>query len=226
MSGRRSKKLRKMTVGAMVACTAFGTRLALAQTTAGTADSGGTRSTAQLPLRRFDLAAGSVSEVLRSFEAVSGTTVRADFDRVVLDALRSPGVTGLMSDSAALTQLLSESGIQHRFTGRRTAVLTFQTMTEPIDVSAPSPEIASPKFTQPLLDTPRRVAVIPGEVFLAQGATTMRDVLRNTPGITFRAGEGGAAPGDQFSMRGFASGNDILLDGVREPGVYTRDAFN
>src|SRR5688572_30514854 len=27
-------------------------------------------------------------------------------------------------------------------------------------------------------------------------------------------------------MRGFASGNVILLDGVREPGMYTRDAFN
>ncbi len=226
MSGRRSKKLRRMAAGAMVACTAFGTRLALAQATTGTADSGGSRSTAQLPLRRFDIAAASVAEALRAFEAASGATVRVEFDRVVLDALRSPGVTGLMSDAEALTQLLSESGISHRFTGRRTAVLTIQVMSDTIDVSATAPEIASPKFTQPLLDTPRTVAVIPDEVFLAQGATTLRDVLRNTPGITFQAGEGGVAPGDQFSMRGFAAGNDILLDGVREPGMYTRDAFN
>lgn len=227
MSGRRSKKIRKITVGAMVACTAFGTPLALAQTTTQVADSGATRSTAQLPLRRFDIAAGSVAEALRSFEAASGTTVRVDFDRAVLDAFRSPGVAGLMSDAEALTQLLSESGILHRFTGRRTAVLTLQTMTDTIDVSAPTPEIASPKFTQPLLDTPRTVAVIPDEVFLAQGATTLRDVLRNTPGITFQAGEGGGGvPGDSFSMRGFSAGNDILLDGVRESGAYTRDAFN
>lgn len=227
MSGRRSKKLRRMTVGAMVACTAFGTRLGIAQTTTGTADSGGTRSTAQLPLRRFEIAPGSVSETLRSFEAASGTTVRVDFDRAVLDALRSPGVTGLMSDAEALGQLLSESGIRHRFTGRRTAVLTLQTMSDTIEVSAPAPEIASPKFTQPLVDTPRTVAVIPDEVFLAQGATTLRDVLRNTPGITFQAGEGGGGvPGDSFSMRGFSAGNDILLDGVRESGAYARDAFN
>jgi catecholate siderophore receptor len=225
MSGRRSKTFRKMTASALVACSTFGTRLAIARTAPGTADHG-TRSTAQLPLRQFDIPAGSVAEALRAFEAASGIAIRANFDRAVLDALHSPGASGLLSDAEALTRLLSESGIQHRFTGRRNAVLTLQIMSDRIDVAAPAPEIASPKFTQPLLDTPRTVSVIPDEVFLAQGATTLRDVLRNTPGITFQAGEGGAAPGDAFSMRGFSSGNDVLLDGVREPGAYTRDAFN
>ncbi|HEX2061396.1 MAG TPA: TonB-dependent siderophore receptor, partial [Thermoanaerobaculia bacterium] len=186
----------------------------------------GTRAAAQLPLRRFDIPPGSVAEALRAYEAATGTSIRTVFDRAVLDALRSPGATGLLSDAEALARLLSESGVHHRFTGRRTVVLTLPMLSDSIDVSAPAPEIASPKFTQPLLDTPRTVAVIPDEVFLAQGATTLRDVLRNTPGITFQAGEGGAAPGDVFSMRGFSSGNDVLLDGVREPGAYTRDAFN
>lgn len=226
MSGRRSKKLRKMTIGALVACSAFSTRVAIAQTVADVADAGGSRSTAQLPLRQFDIPAGSMAEALRAFEAASGMTVRVDFDRVVLDALRSPGITGLVSDAEAVSRLLAESGISHRFTGRRNVVLTLPVMKDTIDVSAPAPEIASPKFTRPLLDTPRTVAVIPDDVFLAQGATTLRDVLRNTPGITFQAGEGGAAPGDAFSMRGFSSGNDVLLDGVREAASYTRDAFN
>ncbi len=226
MSGRRSKQLRKMTVGAMMACTAFSTRAAIAQTPAGTTGSE-TRATAQLPLRKFEIAAGSLSDALRAFEAATGVTLRVQLDRTILDALHSPGATGLMPDSEALAQLLSESGIQHRFTGRRTAVLTMPSIAEAIEVSAPAPEIASPKFTQPLLETPRTVAVIPDEVFLAQGATTLRDVLRNTPGITFQAGEGGGGvPGDSFSMRGFSAGNDILLDGVRESGAYTRDAFN
>lgn len=226
MSGRRSKSFRKMTIGALVACSTFGTRLAIAQTARGTADSGANGSTAQLPLRQFNIPPASVAEALRGFEAASGMSVRPDFDRIVLEALHSPGASGLLSDVEALTQLLSESGIHHRFAGRRTVVLTLPAMSEAIDVSAPAPEIASPKFTQPLLDTPRTVAVIPDKVFLAQGATTLRDVLRNTPGITFQAGEGGAAPGDVFSMRGFSSGNDVLLDGVREVGAYTRDAFN
>ena len=227
MSGRRSKSLRKLTVGALVACSAFGTRAAIAQSAAGTANAGGSRPAAQLPLRRFAIAPGSVAEALRAFEAASGITVRAGFDPVVLDNLRSPGVTGLLPDGAALAELLSESGIVHRFTSRRTAVLSLPGLSESIEVAVPAPEIASPKFTQPLLETPRTVSVIPDEVFLAQGATTLRDVLRNTPGITFQAGEGGGGvPGDSFSMRGFSAGNDILLDGVRESGAYTRDAFN
>ncbi|HYK05576.1 MAG TPA: TonB-dependent siderophore receptor [Thermoanaerobaculia bacterium] len=226
MSGRRSKQLRKqLTVGALIACSAFSTGDALAQTANGTRGAAD-RSTAQLPLRRFDIPAGSVAEALRAYEAASGNTVRVEFDRIVLDNLRSPGVSGTMSDAEALTKLLEESGISHRFSGRRTAVLTLPGLSESIDVSAPAPEIASPKFTRPLLETPRTVAVIPDDVFLAQGATTLRDVLRNTPGITFQAGEGGVAPGDAFSMRGFSAGNDILLDGVRESGAYTRDAFN
>lgn len=226
MSGRRSKRLRKMAAGALVACSAFSTRVAIAQNAGGTAATGTARPAAQLPLRQFRIPPGSVAEALRAYEAATGTTLRIEFDRTVLDALRSPGATGLLSDAEALARVLSESGIRHRFAGRRTAVLTLPMLTETIDVAAPAPEIASPKFTQPLLETPRTVAVIRDEVFLAQGATTLRDVLRNTPGITFQAGEGGTAPGDVFSMRGFSSGNDVLLDGVREPGAYTRDAFN
>jgi catecholate siderophore receptor len=225
MSGRRSKQLRKMTAGALMACSALTTRFALAQNAHGTAD-GRTRTAAQLPLRQFAIAPGPLAEATRAFETTTGVKLRIDFDRSVLDALQSRGANGLLSDAEALTQILAETGVQHRFTGNRAAVLTLPTLSETIDVAAPAPEVSSPKFTQPVLDTPRTVSIITDEVFLAQGATTLRDVLRNTPGITFQAGEGGAAPGDVFSMRGFSSGNDVLLDGVREPGAYTRDAFN
>ena len=226
MSGRRSKRLRRLTAGALVACSTFGTRYAIAQTASGSAGSGANRAAAQLPLRQFDITPGSVAEAIRAFEAVSGIRVRTTFDKVVLDNLGSPGASGLLSNADALSRILSESGIEHRFNGR-TAVLSMPGLSEAIDVAAPAPEIASPKFARPLLDTPRTVSVIPDEVFLAQGATTLRDVLRNTPGITFQAGHpGGGVPGDSFSMRGFSAGNDILLDGVRESGAYTRDAFN
>src|SRR6185436_8402420 len=87
-------------------------------------------------------------------------------------------------------------------------------------------QVASPKYTQSLLETPQTITVIPDEVFLEQGATTLRDVLRNTPGITFQAGEGGGGlPGDNLSMRGFSASNDVTVDGIREVGAYTRDSF-
>lgn len=87
---------------------------------------------------------------------------------------------------------------------------------------------ASPKLTQPLRDTPQTITVIPESVIKEQGAANLRDVLRNSPGITFQAGEGGGGlPGDQnFTMRGFSARNSLFIDGVRDTGAYTRDAFN
>ncbi len=89
--------------------------------------------------------------------------------------------------------------------------------------------LASPKFTQPLRDTPQTIVVVPSEIFLQQGATNLSEVLRNTSGITFAAGEGGGASGtagDSFYIRGFDSTNNIFVDGVRDVGAYSRDVFN
>lgn len=86
--------------------------------------------------------------------------------------------------------------------------------------------LSSPKFTQPLVDTPQTITVIPRAVIEQQNATTLREVLRNTPGITFQAGEGGTTNGDQMTIRGFDARTDISVDGVRDAGTYTRDAFN
>lgn len=97
-----------------------------------------------------------------------------------------------------------------------------QVQVEESRVKTPS----SPKFTQPLRDIPQTIVVIPNTVYNEQGATSLRDVLRNTPGITFQAGEGGNAPGDNLFIRGFGARNDVFIDGVRDAGVLTRDTFN
>src|SRR5580658_9046167 len=60
---------------------------------------------------------------------------------------------------------------------------------EPVEVRDDHEQVGSLKFTEPVLDTPQTIDVIPPEVYSAQGATTLSDVLRNTPGITFFAGE-------------------------------------
>jgi len=86
---------------------------------------------------------------------------------------------------------------------------------------------SSPKYSQPLLDTPQTITVIPPAVIRDRAASSLRDILRNSPGITFQAGEGGALPGDQnFSMRGTNARNSLFIDGVRDVGSYTRDSFN
>lgn len=86
---------------------------------------------------------------------------------------------------------------------------------------------SSPKFTAPLLDTPQTIAVIPSDVFNAQGAQNLTDVLRNVPGISFDAGENGfGTNNNNFSLRGFDTSGSIFIDCVRDSGNYARDVFN
>ena len=68
--------------------------------------------------------------------------------------------------------------------------------------------------------------VIPQDLFSQQGAQNLTDVLRNTPGISFSAGENGfSTNNNNFSLRGFDSGS-IFVDGARDSGNYRRDVFN
>lgn len=85
---------------------------------------------------------------------------------------------------------------------------------------------SSPKLSQPLVDTPRSVVVIPKAVIEDRGAVSLRDVLKNVSGISLNAGEGGFGAGDNLTMRGFSARTDIFIDGVRDIGSYSRDPFN
>lgn len=88
-------------------------------------------------------------------------------------------------------------------------------------------EVVSPRSTAPLLDTPQTISVIPLQVIEEQGARNLTDVLMNTPGITFNAGENGFATGlANFGIRGFDASGSIFTDGARDSGSYNRDAFN
>ncbi|MBB5035581.1 TonB-dependent receptor [Prosthecobacter vanneervenii] len=86
--------------------------------------------------------------------------------------------------------------------------------------------LQSPKYTEPLRDIPQTITVIPKAVIEDRGAFSLRDVLKNTPGISMQAGEGGAVSGDNLSIRGFSARSDIYLDGVRDYANYNRDPFN
>jgi catecholate siderophore receptor len=84
-----------------------------------------------------------------------------------------------------------------------------------------------PFYTEPLLDTPQTITIVPQQVIQDQQASTLRDVLRNVPGISFQAGEGSSTvAGDNLTIRGFNARDDMFIDGIRDTGVYTRDSFN
>jgi catecholate siderophore receptor len=87
--------------------------------------------------------------------------------------------------------------------------------------------VTSNKITGPLLDTPQTVTVIPGTVISERGATNLTQALRNTPGISFDAGENGFATStNNFKIRGFDTSGSIFVDGVRNSGSFARDMFN
>lgn len=87
--------------------------------------------------------------------------------------------------------------------------------------------VTSAKFTTPLRDAPQTVSVIPGTIIEERGATTLTEALKNTPGISFNAGENGfATSSSNIQLRGFDASGNIFVDGARDNGVYARDTYN
>ncbi|QDH72435.1 TonB-dependent siderophore receptor [Brevundimonas sp. M20] len=87
-------------------------------------------------------------------------------------------------------------------------------------------EPQSPEFVAPLVDTPRSVTIIPHQIIEQTAATSLQDILRTSPGITFGAGEGGQPLSDRPFIRGQSSGNNIFVDGIRDTGGQQREVFN
>lgn len=102
----------------------------------------------------------------------------------------------------------------------------------PVTVQADAPpykaeRVQSGKFTEPLLNTPQSITVVPAAVLEEQQAKSLQDVLRNVPGITFSSGEGNLGWGDMFTIRGFSAEQSITVDGIRDAGLSSRtDIFN
>jgi catecholate siderophore receptor len=84
---------------------------------------------------------------------------------------------------------------------------------------------ASGKFPEPLLNTPKTVTVLSKELLEDKNATTLKQAILSTAGVTLGTGEGGNAFGDRFFIRGFDARNDVFIDGVRDPGVSVRENF-
>ncbi|MGH9630713.1 MAG: TonB-dependent receptor plug domain-containing protein, partial [Bryobacteraceae bacterium] len=175
------------------------------------------------PVRRFDIPPGPLEPVLSAFESASGVKVQLGSEGI--GDVASPGVRGVHPIEQALRLLLSGTGVTYRFTAPAMVALELRGPNESVEVTARVAP-ASPKYTQPLRDIPQTITVIPKAVIEEQGATTLRDVLRNVPGLTMTAGEGGAPAGDNLMLRGFSARNDVFVDGVRDLGPQSRDPFN
>ncbi len=81
------------------------------------------------------------------------------------------------------------------------------------------------KGNQQLRDVPQSITVVTEKLIDDRNLDTVKDVLRNTAGISFLAAEGGE---EDIRLRGFslAGTGDLFLDGMRDPAFYDRDTFN
>jgi catecholate siderophore receptor len=211
-------------MGTLAAYAALGaSRPALAAGWKNEAADGGAAAT--LPLKRFDIPAGPLDGVIEAYEKTTGLKVKVVLPEGTLAGFRSPGVKGLFREDDALRQILDGTGLNYRAEDATTMIIGVQAR-DTVSVTAPvADEIAMEKFTEPQIDTPQSINVVPQFVMQDQGTSTLRDTLRNVPGISLAAGEAGAQ-GDNLTIRGFTARNDIFLDGIRDFGSYYRDSFN
>ena len=176
---------------------------------------------------RFAIAAGPVADVIKVFQQATGLSIQLALDSI--GAIQSPGVTGVFTIEGALQEMLAGTGLAFRFLDPTSVSIDLRGQTASVEVTAGLPSVQSAKYTVPLRDVAQTIAVVPREVIEEQGASTLSDVLRNVPGITLQAGEGGGASntaGDMFNMRGFNASNSLFVDGVRDDGLIARDVFN
>jgi catecholate siderophore receptor len=222
-STRRKGRARLFMLGATVATSTLAAKPALAQQAAGD----GRAALSSAPVL-FSIASGSLQIVLAEFERITG--LKTVLSMPELGMIQSPGVSGRFTPAAAMTALLQGTSVQATFSDGRFNLGVDQ-VREFVEVSGRTapPTVSSPRYTAPARDIPQTIAIIPKAVIEAQGATTLSDALRNVPGITLQAGEGGGASntaGDMFNMRGFNASNSLFVDGVRDDGLISRDVFN
>ncbi|HEY4355504.1 MAG TPA: TonB-dependent receptor [Acidobacteriaceae bacterium] len=233
---RRGWELRgglKQRVGQVLlaASVVSGANVALAQRPSGPAepaalasfDDDGAPQAGNVPTRAFDIPAQALPDALEAYKKATGLKVKLKMPADQITGFRTAGVRGTYTDAAALRQLLAQTGLSFHVEGDAVEIAIRNT--ETVDVTASVESASLQQFQEPLLDTAQTVNVVPQYVMQEQAVTGLRDGLRNVPGISLAAGEGGSQ-GDTLTIRGFNARNDIFLDGIRDFGSYYRDAFD
>ncbi|GKS75163.1 TonB-dependent receptor [Acidovorax sp. SUPP950] len=84
---------------------------------------------------------------------------------------------------------------------------------------------ADVRHTRPLAETPQTISVVTKAAIDDSGFTDLKQILAAQPGITLGTGENGNAFGDRYIIRGQEARSDVFVDGLRDPGMTTRESF-
>lgn len=78
---------------------------------------------------------------------------------------------------------------------------------------------------KPLAETPSTITVITETQLEESGNSDLRAILDAQPGVTIGTGEGGNRFGDRYIIRGQEARSDVFIDGLRDPGLQSRESF-
>jgi catecholate siderophore receptor len=76
-----------------------------------------------------------------------------------------------------------------------------------------------------LVDTPQTITVLTKDQIEESGKTDLKEILAAQAGVTLGTGENGNAFGDRYIIRGHEARSDVFVDGLRDPGMTTRESF-
>lgn len=136
--------------------------------------------------------------------------------------LLAAGVTAVFATSPALAQDDEEIALD-----------TLQIEERTIDTN-PYAEKGAPykakvsgdeRRVKPLAETPTTISVLTKTQIEESGREDLREILAGQPGITLGTGENGNAFGDRYIIRGHEARSDVFVDGLRDPGMTTRESF-
>lgn len=136
--------------------------------------------------------------------------------------------------AAALLPLAALAQSQPANNAAAAATLPTVTVQEQAIDPNPNAEVGAPykaktsadsRHTRPLAETPQTISVVTGEAIRDSGQTDLKQILAVQPGITLGTGENGNAFGDRYIIRGQEARSDVFVDGLRDPGMTTRESF-
>lgn len=143
----------------------------------------------------------------------------------------STGASGAAAIPAAIPAASLSAASAGRFSAAGAAITALVSAHAHADSAAPVDEdrLQSIEVTGTAIHTAQDISqsadTVDKKELAEQNLALVQDALRNVPGITLNAGEGGSH-GDSVNLRGLSIPDSFFLDGVRDIGQYQRDTFN
>ncbi len=190
----------------------------------------------------FSVPAGDLSNSLVTFGRQAGLQI--SYVPAVAANMGTKGVSGTMTVDAAAGRLLAGTGLVARVSGRTLLISKpgassglgssdGTIVLEPIEVQtdAQSPigpgvgyvatrTLTGSKTDTPLIEIPQSISVVTSDQIKSQGAQTLGEALRYTPGVVAEEYGGTDLRQDRFMIRGF-QGSMPYVDGLTTASRYT-----